>query len=132
VFAAPRCPGLRLVCTTRTRVKEMLDIWPALPIELRVHDPHGFNTDNAIATLGHTDRICEIYVQNSDQDPFERFAAAVQVSFPALTDLSLWSFCCEPPTLPDSSLGGSAPGLRFLDFEWRCSSGITKNTSVYP
>ena len=89
MFAAPRRLGLRLVCTNGTRVKEMLDIWPALPIELRMDDPHYFNEDNAIATLGHPGRICGIYVQNSDEDSFERFAAAMQVSFPALTDLSL-------------------------------------------
>jgi hypothetical protein len=104
----------------------MLDIWPALPIELRVDDPHDFNEDNAIATLGHTGRICGIYVQNSDQDSFERSTAAVQVSFPALTDLSLWSFCCEPPTLPDSFLSGSAPGLRFLDLKGVAAPGSPK------
>ena len=126
VFAAPRRLGLRLVCTNGTRVKEVLDIWPALPIELRMDDPHYFNEDNAIATLGHPGRICGIYVQNSDEDSFERFAAAMQVSFPALTDISLWSFCCEPPTLPDSFLGGSALGLRLLDLKGVAAPGLPK------
>ena len=126
MFAAPHRLDLRLVCTNWMHMEEMLDIWPALPIELRVDDPHDFNEDNAIATLGHTDRICGIYIQNSDHDSFERFAAAMQVSFPALTDLSLWSFCSKPPTLPDSFLGGSALGLRLLDLNGVAAPGLPK------
>jgi len=121
VFASPHRLKLRLVCTAGTRVEEMLDIWPALPIDLRVYDLHDLNEDNVIATLEHNDRICEIYVQGlDDKDSFERFVASMQVPFPALTDLSLATIYFPSPAVPDSFLGGFALGLRSL-----CLNGIT-------
>jgi F-box-like len=40
VFASPRRLNLRLLCTARTSVKEMLDIWPPLPIAVWSGDFH--------------------------------------------------------------------------------------------
>jgi hypothetical protein len=120
VFGSPHRLNLRLVCTAGTRVEETLDIWPAFPIDLRVYDLQDSNEDNSIATLELNDRICEIYVQSFAKGSFERFAASMQVPFPSLTDLSLSTFYLPLSAVPDSFLGGSAPGLRSL-----CLNGVT-------
>ena len=92
MFAAPRRLDLRLVCTAGTRVEKMLDIWPSLPIDLRVCDLNAFDEDNVVAVLEQNDRICKVKFQIFDEDSFQRFAAAMQVPFPALTDLFLAAF----------------------------------------
>ncbi|KAI0302780.1 hypothetical protein BC826DRAFT_1101621 [Russula brevipes] len=94
VFASPRSLNLRLRCGRRTRVRAMLDIWPALPIE--IGDPwiveRKGGLDNIIAALEHPDRA----------------------PFPELTYLRLWSDDGSARALPNSFLGGSAPRLRTL------------------
>ncbi len=42
--------------------------------------------------------------------------AAMQVPFPEMTELLLLAFHETPPVIPESSLGGSAPRLRALEF----------------
>ena len=126
VFAAPRRLGLRLLCTPRTRVKEMLNIWPAFPIELRASDPHSLNEDNIIAMLGHNDRLCRLLFRVIGKDSLERLAAAMQVPFPSLTHLFLHSSHVVPPTLPDVFLGGSTPGLRSLYLHYIAAPGLPK------
>ena len=89
VFVAPRRLDLRLLCTAQTRVKDMLDIWPPLPIKLRACGPHPSTEDNIIAMLGHNDRIRRISFPYFTKRSLERMAAAMQVPFPALTYLFL-------------------------------------------
>ena len=65
MFAAPRHLDLRLVCTSGTPTRDMLDVWPELPISIRwsAHfDDAGL--DNVIAALEHNDRVCEILVDD--------------------------------------------------------------------
>src|SRR5260221_3733506 len=64
VFAATHRVDLRLVCTARTPVDKMLDVWPALPIVIRVKDLSGEIGDNIFGALEYNDRICEIYVES--------------------------------------------------------------------
>ena len=93
----------------------MLDIWLiTLLINLRVYYFHDLNENDVIATLQHNDRISEVRVQNFDKDSFKRLVASMHVPFPVLTDLSLANCNFTSPPLPDSFLGGSAPGLRLL------------------
>ena len=99
----------------------MLDIWPiTLPIKLRVRHLQDSNEDNVIATFKHKDRICEIHVQafnvmyRERKESFDRVTTSMQVPFPVLTHLYLENFDDPSPPLPDSFLGGSAPGLRLL------------------
>jgi len=60
IFGSPRRLNLRLVCTARRPVREMLEIWPPLPI---VIFPYGFSktstlaADNIIAALEYNDRV---------------------------------------------------------------------------
>ena len=126
VLAAPRHLGLRLLCTAKTRVKEMLDIWPPFHIDLRACGLHPLNEDNIIAMLGHNDRICTIVFAGMDKGSLRRLAAVMQVPFPALTLLHLESCCVAPTILPVSFLGGSAPGLRSLYLDDITASELPK------
>jgi len=110
VLAAPLRLDLRLVCTDITPVRKMLGIWPALPIALRFFEL----TDEALAALQYRDRICEIYLGFISDYKLKSLAEATrQAPFPALTDLRIEAFGGWP-VVPDSLLGGSAPGLRSL------------------
>jgi len=117
VLASPRRLKLRLLCTDRRPVREMLSIWPALPIVIcGSYDPislvHG--AGNIIAALEHHDRVCHIDLQYLPSSLLERFAAAMQKPFPALEYLELRSRDEAAPDLPDSFLGEPASHLRSL------------------
>jgi len=113
VFASPHRLDLRLVCTDRTPVREMLHIWPALPITVRISSYKEIS-DDVVAALEHIDRVREIYVEGLYGDGFEKLATVpgMQDPFPALTHLHLDAYG-EAPIVPDSFLG-SAPLLRSL------------------
>jgi hypothetical protein len=72
--------------------------------------------DNIIAALEHSERVRRIKLTDIPDTGWDTLAAAMQVRFPELTDLQLWSFARRSvPVLPDSFLGGTAPDLRLLD-----------------
>jgi hypothetical protein len=50
----------------------------------------------------------------------------MQVPFPALTSLMLWSHVDPGPVIPDTFLGGSAPHLRYLSMNSIAFPGIPK------
>jgi hypothetical protein len=111
VFAAPRRLNLQLVCTSGTPARKMLDIWPALPISIRVY---GIINNNILAAFEEHDRICEVRVTNVSDLELKSLVGAMQVPFPALTDLSIHS-CGNTVSFSRSFLGGSAPNLWSLD-----------------
>ena len=95
-----------------------LDIWPALPLIVRGIICSA-SADSIVAALGHSDRVCEIYFRKGTGSflEWDKVLAAMQVPFPALTDLL---FDCEYETgsvIPDTLFGGSAPRLRNLYLE---------------
>jgi hypothetical protein len=119
VLGSPRRLNLRLLCTRRSPVRRMLDIWPPLP--LVISDPclttiwrrkHG--ASDMVAALGHKDRIVEITLCYVPSWIWQNLLDAMQESLPALTNLSLGSNMSPSPLLPASFLGGSAPLLRSL------------------
>jgi len=120
VFAAPRRLDLRLVCTAGTPVDRMLDVWPALPIVIRVNNRHRWINNNIIAALKHNSRISEIYVESliwrGIRGSKELGEVIREDPYPALTDLHFWShdYDYTAPDLPYSFLRGSAPHLRSL------------------
>ena len=113
VFGSPRRLHLRLHCRASTQVKTKLTVWPRLPIVVRGTGWRQWGKYNIIAALEHNDRICQVYL--GDMPAFkghaERVLAAMQQPFPALTDLYL-RYMFSDVVIPDSFLGGSAPGLR--------------------
>jgi hypothetical protein len=123
VFGSPNRLNLRLVCTPKTPVRDTLDLWPALPLLIQA-GPHlegGLN--EIIAALERRDRVREISLDISSSD-LENLSIAMQVPFPGLTNLSLWSN--GEVVLPDSFLGGSAPRLQFLELVRIPSPGLPK------
>jgi hypothetical protein len=108
--------NLRLLCRKATPVREMLDIWPAFPIE--IHDDwirtRNVGLDNIVAALEHPDRVRNIILTNLPSSVGEALAAAMQVPFPELIFLRLWSDYRPTSALPDSFVGGSVPRLQTL------------------
>jgi hypothetical protein len=114
VFDSPRRLHLRLLCTGRTPVTNMLHIWPALPIVISVKPPlPASGVTNIISALQQHNRVCTINVWSFPISLLKEFAA-MQEPFPALTELWLRSIDENAAVLPDSFLGGSAPRLRSL------------------
>jgi hypothetical protein len=121
VFGSPRYLNVQLLCTERTQVKKMLDIWPALPIVIQYFGPPGSSVDKMFAALEHSNRLHSITLCGLDpSSELEKVVAVMQVSFPMLTDLRLELHSDDDKinetalVIPDSFLGGSAPCLRNL------------------
>jgi hypothetical protein len=119
VFRSPRRLCLRLYCRARTPVREMLDVWPRLPIVIRHDDYPMLGVDSIIAALEHNDRVCEIRLGTGPipSSQREKVLAAMQVPFPTLTDLRIQSrdeIDETAPVVPNSFLGGYAPHLQTL------------------
>jgi hypothetical protein len=114
VFGSPRRLNLRLCCTSKTCVRDTLDIWPAFPLVvdsgmIGVLSP---GVDNIIAALGESNRICQVSLYLGDRR-LKEVLAAMQVPFPELTDLRVLSpLGSVPPIIPESFLRGSAPRLK--------------------
>ena len=126
VFASPRRLDLQLRCTQKRPVREMLDIWPALPI---VISGNGFPTsggDNITAALERNDRVCVIDLWGDLTTILSRSAAAIQKPFPVLFDVDLRSNGEWVAPVSDSFLGGSAPSLRSIRLDAIPFPGIRK------
>ena len=119
VFGSPRRLDLQLWCTPCTPVREKIDAWPLLPIQVLGNGPdyEEWGVDNIIAVLEHNDRIRELQLYDYPNSQMEKVLAAMQQPFPALEDLWLVSRD-ETVVVPASFLDGSAPRLRTL---WLCS-----------
>ena len=124
VFASPRRLNLRLVCTPRTPARDLLDIWPALPLVVQWYgDCPIEGVDNIVAALERSNRVCQIVLYNVPTFLLEKASATMQEPFPELTYLRLMS---DATAIPDSFLGGSAPLLRFLEFRGVPFPGLPK------
>ena len=114
IFESPQRLDIKILCTHETPVREKLHIWPTLPIMVDCNPledigPEG--EDNVVAALGHSDRVCYIRVMRSE---LEKMVTVMQVPFPALTHLELYSRHDDEdvPALSAGFLGGSAPRLQ--------------------
>ena len=124
VFESPRRLDLRVYCRAGTPVREMLDIWPNLPIVVWFHDLE--DADNPIAALERNDRICGIYLSHLPNSYSEAILAAMQAPFPELEYLLLKFKDETAPVYPDSFLGGSAQRLHSLILEYIPFPGLPK------
>jgi len=115
VLGSPRRLNLQLLCTPETPAKDTLDIWPALPLIIAGNMTLSSGTDNVVAALGQSNRVCLVRLCGDGDRQVEEVLAPMQVSFPELTELYLSSLnSATPPVIPDTFLGGSAPRLRSL------------------
>jgi hypothetical protein len=116
VLTSPRRLNLRLVCTPKTPAKDALDIWPVLPLIVTGHVGFEFSssTDNVIAALGQSNRVCQVDLDLGFE--VDEVLAAIQVPFPELKYLRLRSYG-SVTVIPDSFLGGFAPRLRYVSLD---------------
>jgi hypothetical protein len=110
VLGSPRRLNLQLYCTPKTPANDILDVWPALPLIVDGY-MNSSGTDNIIAALGQSNRVCQVSLELAGLQ-LEQVLAAMQVPFPELTELWLDSKGGTLPVIPDSFLDGSAPRLR--------------------
>ena len=131
VFGSPRHLNLQLVCTTTTPARDMLGVWPSLPL---IVSHSGYQTgyeDNIIAALECRARIYRISLSILWGSELDIFLAAMQQPFPELKTLALLSYNDQINTktvevVPDSFLGGSAPRLEVLSLEGIPFPGLPK------
>ena len=123
VFESPRHLDLQLVCTGRTRARDSLDVWTALPLVIHCEDYEYDdddskdsirNVDNILAVLERRNRVRRINLEGVSSSNLEMILAAMQQPFPELTSLRLWSYNRTMPVVPGSFLGGFAPRLEVL------------------
>ena len=105
MFGSPLRLDLCLRCTSETLVREMLDVWPSLPIEIMQMDSP-YDGKSVIAALEHRDRVRDLYIFSLTSSLLGTTPCAETPSafFPSETI----------PALPDIFLGGSAPRLQSL------------------
>ena len=121
-FGSPRRLNLRLLVTSTSSVRKMLDTWPPpMLIDIWGFELGVWPIRTIIAALEHDDRIRLIELFDSSTIHMEKALAAMRKPFPELIGLSLQFFDQEPdrevtswPAIPDSFLGESAPRLRSL------------------
>jgi hypothetical protein len=83
-------------------------------------------TDNVIAALGQSNRVCEVFLLDIADRQLEEVLAAMQAPFPELTYMQLSSDGEAPPVISDSFLDGSAPRLRIFDLDGIPFPGLPK------
>jgi hypothetical protein len=125
VLGSPRRLNLQLCCKPETPAKDKLDVWPALPLIVRGSMALSSGTDNIIAALGQSNRVCQVLLDVAVWE-LEEVLAAMQVPFPELTDLRLISDGETLPVIPDSFLDGSAPRLRNFELSGVPFPGLPK------
>ena len=117
ISESPRRLDLKTLCTHETPVRKDLSIWPTLPIVVlctylgRSLSPEG--EDNVIAALRQSDRVCSIRLDATHSE-LEKMFVVMQVPFPVLRCLEIYSKDENAPVLPDGFLGGSAPPVQAL------------------
>ena len=129
-FGSPRRLNLRLVCTSGTLARDMLDVWPTFPLLVWadvVGSDHK-DLDNIIAVLEHGNRIHEIKLSIYGDSAMEKVWVAMQGPFPELTILELqnWPHGEMLTVVPDSFLGGSSERLRELQLHHIPFPGLPK------
>jgi hypothetical protein len=83
-------------------------------------------TDIIIVALGQSNRVFQVDLWDLVGQQLEEVLATMQVPFPELTDLWLWSDRETMSAIPDSFLDGSAPRLRSFDFDGIPFPGLPK------
>ena len=128
VFQSPRRLNLRLFCTSQTPATDTLDVWPALPLLVSgdMSSSSLAGTDNVIAALGQSNRVCQVDLESLADWQLEKVMAAMQVSFPELTEMQLGSDDETLPVIPNSFLDGSAPRLESFSLDGIPFPGLPK------
>ena len=123
-MSSPWFLDLKIICTTRTPTRTLLDIWPPFPIIITWIPKHSDpkdekDQDNIITVLECHERISQISLGYLPYHIFGRFIPLIQEPLPALTHPCLssspFASAMGPVhVLPETFLGGSAPHLQSL------------------
>jgi hypothetical protein len=114
IFESPQRLHLRLGCDETTSTRELLDIWPPLPITVTLHarDLDAKGEGNVFTALERRSHVTSLSVvlRNSFMG---RFSNVMRHPFPSLTRLYLSSDfgLSAAVDLPETFLNGSAPCL---------------------
>jgi hypothetical protein len=128
VFESPRRLNLRLYWPLRIPVREMLDVWPPLPIVIKLDTHLPRAEDNTSVGLEYNDRICHLDLFGTPwrDSRSKQFLVAMQRPFPVLNYLRLRLGRGEAPADPDLFLGGSVPCLQSLYLDTVPFPGLPK------
>jgi hypothetical protein len=132
VFGSPRRLDLQLYCTASTPLREMLDVWPQLPVFISVNGQGRCelwgkgHVDNLIAALEHNDRICRLDLNYMPSKKMGNLFPTMEQPFPALKRLKLHLRSRTPWDVPALLLGGSAPHLQTLILDQIQFPGLPK------
>jgi hypothetical protein len=116
VFGEPRRLDVQIVVLGGEPEGFMLDVWPTLPIVVRVYEFTSEMLEELVSALEENDRVCEVYCELVEYGLVE-VAEIMQKPYPALTSLHLEAYDAsysDADIIPDSFLGGSAPRLQSL------------------
>ena len=101
VFGSSGYLALVLLCKPRTPVRELLHIWPPLPIIITGFKHHPTSgLDNVVAALEQNDRVCEITLHDLSFLQLEEVVATMLQPFHALEYLDLRTYEDVVPTFP--------------------------------
>ena len=125
IFESPHRLNLRLLCTHKTPTRGKLNVWPALPLFIHGAMTSTQHLDNIIVALEQSNRVCQVDLFLTAWR-LEKVLATMQVPFPELTDLRLFSDGETVPVIPDSFLGGFAQRLRFFTLDGIPFPGLPK------
>jgi hypothetical protein len=134
VFESPHRLNLRIYWPFHIPVKGMLDVWPPLPIVMKLRSHQPWTMDNTVVGLEHNDRVCDLDLFYSPGPRLDRVLAEMRRPFPVLKHLRLRylrsrserNFYKAAPVDPDSFLGGSAPRLQTLSLHSVPFPGLPK------
>lgn len=120
IFASPFRLELQIVCTPRTRVRELLEFLPpSMPIMIRNYfdtpppypAPRIEDGSQVIAALEQRDDVYVIELEDLPSPLLEKLATTMQETYPSLQYVLLWAGDDTAPVLRKEFLGGSAPCL---------------------
>ena len=117
VFGSPLRLNLRLYCRANTPVRQTLDVWPLLPIVVKIFSTESWEEGNIVAVLEHNNRICHLVIYEIPSSETEKALTPLQQPFPALKFLSITFRAEKVPVFPASFLGGFTPALQGLFLE---------------
>ena len=84
VFGSPRRLNFQLVCTHKTLVLKILDIWPAFHLVVHCNGNHPISRvgrKNTVAALKHRGRICKINIELNEEVRWVQVLAVMQAPF---------------------------------------------------
>jgi hypothetical protein len=118
VLGIPRRLNMRLFCTPETPARGTLDVWPALPLIVAGNVTSSSGTDNVIAALGQSNRVCQVFLLGLAGRQLEKVLAAMEVRFPEMTVMQLSSHDETPAVIRSwmdlPRVCNSSPWIAFL------------------